>query len=133
MKILIVEDDYTSRIVLHGMLKAHGECDLAENGEQAVEAFRAALEAGSPYDLICLDIMMPGMDGQAVLERIRAMEKEKGRIMLDAAKVMMTTALEDSRNIMRSFRSQCDAYLVKPVDKDRLLDNLRALGLLADG
>ncbi len=71
MKTLIVDDDFVSRLVLQNVLMAYGEAHIAVNGKEAVEVFTVALRLGSPYDVICLDIMMPEMDGQDVLRSIR--------------------------------------------------------------
>ena len=72
MKILIAEDDFTSRLLLLTLLKNYGPLDIAVNGKEAVEAARVALEAGKPYDLICLDIMMPEMDGLTLAREVKA-------------------------------------------------------------
>jgi two-component system chemotaxis response regulator CheY len=63
MRTLIVEDDFTSRLLLQSFLSVYGECHIAVNGREAVAAFRAAQERPQAYDLICMDIMMPEMDG----------------------------------------------------------------------
>lgn len=130
MKILIVEDDLTSRTLLNRLLEDYGSCDTAIDGEDAMKAFGIALEKGERYTLICLDIMMPGMDGHATLEQIRRMEADEGIEGLDGAKVIMTTALDDSKNVLRAFRSQCEGYLVKPIDQKRLAEKLESLGLI---
>jgi two-component system chemotaxis response regulator CheY len=130
MKTLIVEDDFTSRLYLQEILKKCGAADVALNGREAVEAVRVALESNEPYNLICLDIMMPEMDGQAALKEIRALEEAKGISMINGARVIMTTALGDMTNILTSFKGQCDVYLTKPVDKARLLSELRKLKLI---
>lgn len=129
MKTLIAEDDYTSRIVLEGLLKSYGECHVAVNGAEAVEACANALTTGQPYNLICLDIMMPEMDGQTALNRIRADEERMGILSHQGAKIIMTTALDDVRNIVDSFYGLCDGYLTKPVDGERLLALLEKLQL----
>jgi two-component system, chemotaxis family, chemotaxis protein CheY len=69
------------------------------------------------------------MDGQEVLKEIRRLESEKGIMGLDGTKIIMTTALSDSQNIIPAFRSQCDAYLVKPFDRQKLVRELKGLGL----
>jgi two-component system chemotaxis response regulator CheY len=99
------------------------------DGKEALEAFGAALKDGTPYDLMCLDITMPDMNGHDVLKRIRDMEEAAGRGGLDRVKVIMTTASDDRKNIMGAFRSQCDAYLIKPIDRDRLMSTISSLGL----
>jgi two-component system chemotaxis response regulator CheY len=130
MKTLIVEDDFTSRLLLQELLKSYGPSHVAVNGKEAVEAVRLALVASEPYDLICLDIMMPVMDGQAALKQIRALEEAKGIWSTQGAKIVMTTALSDMKNANTAFSSLCDGYLVKPIDKTKLLETLRQLTLL---
>jgi two-component system, chemotaxis family, chemotaxis protein CheY len=131
MKILIVEDDFTSRLLLQQILSVYGECHVAINGREAVDAFVSAVKAGSPYNLICLDVMMPEMDGMDVLKSIRAMEEESGIISSKGAKIIMTTALGDPANVVGAFKSLCDAYIVKPVNKSKLLDYMRSFGLIS--
>ena len=130
MKVLIVEDDFTSRSVLLNILRPLADCDVAVNGEEALTAFRIAVQNKAPYDLILLDIMMPEKDGQQVLKEIRQIEEKNGILGLDGAKIIMITALSDSENIMTSFRYQCEAYLVKPVRADQLLGEMHSLGLV---
>jgi two-component system chemotaxis response regulator CheY len=131
MKALIVEDDFTSRLLLQGILQPHGVCHICVNGREAVDAFRAAIGEKAPYNLVCLDIMMPEMDGQEALRQIREIEANAGIFASDGAKVIMTTALDDKKNIMNAFKEQCDIYLVKPIEKDKLLESLRMLNLIA--
>ncbi len=130
MKTLIVEDDFTSRKMLLGLLAPYGHCDMAVNGTEALEAFRLAWKENHPYDLICLDIMLPKMNGQEVLKEIRGLEEERGLHGLSRVKIIMITALGDSENIMEAFKGQCEAYLVKPIDKEKLLKEIRQFGLL---
>jgi len=130
MKILIVDDDFSSRKILLKYLSAYGQCDVAVNGIEAVEAFKLSMNEWEAYDLICLDIMMPEMDGQEALKQIRQIEMEKGVMGLDGVKIIMTTALDDSDNIKISFREQCEAYIVKPIIKDKLIQKLESLDLI---
>ena len=131
MKMLVVEDDFTSRVLLQKLLAPYGEVHVAINGREALEAYDRAEHEGEGYSLICLDIMMPELDGQNVLRRIRAAETERGLNHGQGTKVIMTTALEDSRNVMTAFREQCDAYLVKPIDRRKLVEHLESFGLAA--
>ena len=131
MKTLIVEDDFTSRLLLQASLTPYGECHIAVNGREAVEAFRAAREQGQRYDLICMDIMMPEMDGQEALKQIRKLEDDADILSGDAVKVVMTTALDDIGNVMAAFKGLCDAYLMKPIEKANLLAKLKSLHLIS--
>ena len=130
MKTLIVEDDFTSRLFLQTFLSRYGECHIAVNGREAVKAFRMATGSESPYDLICMDIMMPEMDGQEALKQVRAMEEACGVAPSHGVKIVMTTAVKEMKEVFRSFRELCDAYLVKPIDTAELLGKLRSLGLI---
>ena len=76
MKILLAEDDYVTRKFMTNFLSRYGECDVTVDGMEAVDAFMMALEDGEPYDLACLDIMMPVMDGYQALVGIRNLEKD---------------------------------------------------------
>ena len=130
MKTLIVEDDFTSRLLLQDLLKSYGPSHIAVNGKEAVEAVRVALEGNDPYDLICLDIMMPEMDGQEALRQIREQEEARGILPSKGAKIVMTTALADLKSVNAAYHSFCDAYLTKPVQKAKLLKELHGLKLI---
>jgi two-component system, chemotaxis family, chemotaxis protein CheY len=129
---LIVEDEFTGRMILSTLLLPHGRCDVARDGREALEAFAAALESGERYGLVCLDINMPGeLDGHAVLRAIREMERGAGLASAQRVKVVMTSASGDAEDVVGAFRSECDAYLVKPIDRVALHSKLSQLGLLA--
>ena len=130
MKILIVEDDFTCRCVLQEILTPYGECHMTVNGREGLKAFKISLDEKKPYDLVCLDIMMPMMDGQEALSRMREEEGKCGIAGLDCSKIIMTTALADKKNIIGAFRHQCDGYIVKPYDSIKVLTELRTLELL---
>lgn len=130
LSILIVEDDFTSRRVLSHILESFGVCDVAIDGGEAVEAVRLGLEGDTRYNLICLDIMMPRMDGHSALKAIRSLEESHGLPPGTGAKIVITSALDDSRNVLRAFRSQCDGYIVKPYDRQKITAELREQGLI---
>ncbi len=131
MKILIVEDEYISRVLLTEMLSAYGDCHTAMTGKEAIEILQTSFEMEAPFDLVCLDIMIPELDGQEVLRRIREMEKGRNINGMNATKVIMTTALDDSENIMEAFAGgRCEAYLTKPLSKAKLIRHLKDLELI---
>jgi len=130
MKTLIVEDDFTSRLLLQELLKSYGPVHIAVNGNEALGAVRNALEANQPYDLICLDIMMPEMDGQEALREIRSLEEVRGIFSSEGSKIMMTTVMADLKNVSTAYMNLCDAYLTKPIRKSVLNQELRTLKLI---
>ena len=99
MRILIAEDDFASRKVILKFLSEYGECDVTVDGMEAIDAFMMALEDGDPYDLICLDVMMPIMDGYQALKNIRDIEREHNIPEEEMVKIIMTTALNEQKNV----------------------------------
>ncbi len=130
MKILLAEDDFASRKFMDKQLSRYGECDVMVDGEEAVDAFMMALEDGEPYDLACLDVMMPVMDGYQVLKAIRDIEAQKGIPKSKRVKVIMTTALNDERNVKMAFELGGEAYAGKPIDVEKFEKVLNKLGLI---
>lgn len=130
MRILLAEDDYLTRKAMDNFLSKYGECDVTVNGMEAVDAFMLALEEEEPYDLVCLDIMMPVMDGYQALMGIRNLEKERNIPADKAVKVIMTTALNEEKNVKMAFELGCTIYSGKPIDQDRFEQALKKLGLI---
>lgn len=129
MRALVVEDDFASRRMMQRLLAPYGEIDVVVDGEEAVDAFNLAWEESRPYDLIFMDIMMPKVDGQEATKRIRASEKEMGILQVDEVKIVMTTVMEDPKNVIEAYqRGGATAYLVKPVDIDKLRTEMERLG-----
>jgi two-component system chemotaxis response regulator CheY len=129
MRIMIVEDDLASRKFLFKFLTMYGDCDITVNGMEAVEAFLMAWDEGQPYDLICMDIMMPKVDGYKALKTIRGIENQRGIPDQNRVKVIMTTALNEPNNVFEAFDTGCEAYAAKPIDTGKLLEVMRKLGL----
>jgi two-component system chemotaxis response regulator CheY len=131
MRILIVEDDFVGRKIMHQLLLEYGQCDVAVDGLEAVKAYDLAWAAGEPYDVMFLDIMMPNMSGHEALKIIRDKEKERGVAPQKEVKVIMTSALDDVKNVTQSFfQGGASAYLVKPIERRKVIEELRKLGLI---
>ncbi len=128
-RILIVDDDPSIVRLLENHLKAFGECTTAANGQAALAAYRSKLDQHQRFDLVCLDIKMPDMDGRKVLAQFREMEKAGGMTERLRARVIMTTGVDTPNDKLQAFRHACDAYLVKPIDKSQLLETIKKLGI----
>jgi two-component system chemotaxis response regulator CheY len=131
MRVLIVEDEFTSRKLLWALLADFGECDTARDGVECVDMFRRALDQGTPYDLVCMDIMMPNMDGHQALKELRSIEQEAGILPPNEVKVIMVTALNDPKTVVRAYyKGGAAAYLPKPIEVESLHAILRDLGFI---
>ena len=108
MRILLAEDDFVTRKFMMNFLSSYGE----------------------PYDLACLDIMMPVMDGYQVLRSIRDLEADHGIPEEEQVKVIMTTALNDEENVKMAFDLGCSVYSGKPINKEKFDQALKKLGLI---
>jgi DNA-binding response OmpR family regulator len=113
--ILIVEDDENLRIGLKDNLEEEGyRVHAVATGEEALAAVRERR-----FELLILDIMLPGIDGYSLCEKLRGAG-------LDAAVLMLTArSLED--DLLRGFEAGADDYLAKPYRLRELLARLRAL------
>ena len=131
MKVLIVEDDAVSRKMIEMLIKPLvDKFDLAKDGLIAMEFFNKAVENEDRYNLVLLDIMLPKMDGQTLLQEFRKNEIQHGILGNKSCKIIMVSALNDAGNIMEAFKNQCDGYLTKPYDKENLLNELKKLDLI---
>ena len=130
MRILIVDDDADFSRLISKYLTPFGECEVAVNGQDAIESVKLAFEEAHPYDFICLDIMMPNLDGQDALKKIRDLENEKGLMAGEGAKILMITAMDDDDSRLVSFLRLCDGYLTKPLQKKELFEKLREIELI---
>ena len=130
MKILIAEDDFASRLFMRKFLSKYGECDVVVDGIEAIDAYLNSINEGHIYDLICLDIMMPRLDGMKALKSIRDIEKQSGIEGDKKVKIIMTTALNDKETVLKAYESGCEAYAWKPIETDKFIGVMRNLGLI---
>ncbi|GAB7023458.1 response regulator [Salidesulfovibrio brasiliensis] len=130
MRILVVEDIMINREFLKMLMEQRGECVCVESGEEAVTVFAEALKQGNPFDVVFLDIMLPGINGHQVLEKFRELEDKAGVDRGDEAHVIVTTAIDDDASASRAFiHGRAVSYITKPVREDKIDEELRSLGL----
>lgn len=130
MRVLIAEDNLTNRQLLLKLLSPFGETEVAVDGKEAVEIFRKSCAQGERYHLICMDIMMPEVDGYEALAQIREIEEENNIAPEDAVKVIMTTAVDSPSSMEEAKALRCDGYLLKPIRKMKLMEELQRLELI---
>ena len=120
MRVLLIEDSYHLRETVGEALRRSGfAVDLAADG---TEGYRLAIMA--EYDLIILDLMLPGIEGLPILKRLRDRGNRTG--------VLILTARDAVANRIEGLRAGADDYLVKPFDLDELLARVQAVGRRSD-
>lgn len=130
MKSLVVDDEFVPRTMLQRVLQAHGPCDAAATPAEAMVAVRHAIQQKLPYQLICLDIEMPGGSGQELLKEIRQLEEQQDVPSELRAKVLMASGRSEPEQVKTAFYNGSNGFLVKPVDPERLTRKLRELALI---
>ncbi|MBZ4668430.1 MAG: two-component system, chemotaxis family, chemotaxis protein CheY [Epulopiscium sp.] len=130
LKILIAEDDLASRKLLKKFLSQYGTCDIVVDGLEAIDAYMLAMREKQPYDLICLDIMMPKIDGVKVLKAIRDMETQNFILPEKRVKIIMTTALAEAELVQTAFEYGCEAYASKPINMNKFEEVMEKLELI---
>ncbi|WP_027179497.1 response regulator [Maridesulfovibrio bastinii] len=131
MRILVVEDELASRKFMTHVMGRYGECLFATDGAEAVTMFKQALLDNDPFDLVCMDIMMPRMDGHEALKMLRKVEKANGIKPKDEVKVIMTTALSDPKNVVEAYyQGGATSYLPKPISIESVEGVMSELGFL---
>jgi two-component system chemotaxis response regulator CheY len=128
MRSLVAEDDATNRKLLQTFLSRYGVCDIAVDGEEAVNAVHRARQNRQSYDLVCMDLRMPVMDGQEAIREIRKQETAAG--VANPVRIIVTTAHTDTVDIATALLGRCNAYLVKPIEIAKLKKELKTFGLI---
>lgn len=131
MKTLVVDDELTTRMMLKKILEPFGVCDTISDGKEAIKAYWMAMKEKLPYDLICLDILMPEVNGKVVLQKIREIEKKSGIAEHQKVTIFMVTSINDSKMIMDTIvKYGCDSYILKPISKTKVLAKLKQFELI---
>ncbi len=128
MKILIVDDEKISRKILKSKMASMGTCVAVDSSKKAFAELEAAADKKEPFDMITLDVSMPGMDGRQVLQHIRRKEIKSKTPKKDRVKILMVTARMNMNTIKTCIKLGCNGYLTKPVSRYQLLQNLGKMG-----
>ena len=124
LSILVAEDNEINALLARALLTRLGHRPtIAGNGEAAVESWLAARAADSPYDLVLMDLQMPGMDGLEATRRIRTIESDADT---KPTRIIALTANAQSEDREAALAAGMDGLLVKPLDRERLAEALDA-------
>src|SRR6202035_5065884 len=126
LTVLVAEDNEINALLMRSLLTRLGhQAVIATNGEAALESWLAAESAGTPYDLVLMDIQMPQLDGIETTKRIRAREAAQLGRQTPILALTANTLVEDR---YACFEAGMDGFLVKPLDREKLADALNRLG-----
>jgi PAS domain S-box-containing protein len=118
LKVLVAEDNEINALLAQALLKRLGHrATLVPNGDAAVEAWRSAEAAGAPYDLVLMDLHMPGSDGLTAARAIRVREAEHGA---PRTPIIALTANAFAEDRQACIAAGMDGFLTKPLDRERL-------------
>lgn len=124
MRILVVDDDYVSRTKLKTLLSIYGDCDTAPNGEIAVSLFEESKKSGIGYDLVTMDINMPGISGHDAIKKILEIDVD--------VKILMITVESAFKTVASAYKEGCGWYLTKPINQDNLQKALEQLNIYSE-
>lgn len=129
IRALVIEDDPAIRDMIRRFLAPVALCDLAGDGVTGLAALEQAMDRGQPYELVCLDLVMPVMDGWETLARLRELEDLRGIGDPARVRVLVLTARDSSQNLarLRAFTSR-EGLLLKPFRRSDLFEHIRLLG-----
>jgi len=130
---LIVEDDIMSREMLKAVLSDFAPCDSAGNGVEGMILFENAFLSNNPYCLLCVDLVMPEMNGHAFIRKIREFEKSQlmgGKARTKIFVISSSGSAWDKADLL--LEGLCDDYIVKPFDRAVLMANLFKYDLVSD-
>ena len=130
MRILVAEDVKLIQKMLRRLLEPYGEITIAATGKEAYQEFQKTLQNKNYFDLICLDINIPEINGLDVLKNIRAAEKLNHVPLKDRAKIVIVSSSNDADVVMKAIKFGCDGYIVKPFSKEKIVAELGKLNLL---
>ena len=127
MNILVADDERISRKTISRIVQNLGQFIAVDNGKTAFASFIKAHESGHPFDLIILDVGMPGMLGTEVLFYIRKFEEKKNIEPAKRSKVVIITSHSDEETVKNSIKQQCNAYLIKPLNREKVIGKISEL------
>jgi CheY-like chemotaxis protein len=125
LSVLVAEDNEINALLMRSLLTRLGhQAVVTTSGEEALESWLSAKSAGTPYDLVLMDIQMPGLDGIETTRRIRAREADSSSRQTPILALTANTLVEDR---YACFEAGMDGFLIKPLDREKLADALAGL------
>ncbi len=132
IKTLIVEDVTVLQKMISRIIKSYAEVTSIDNGVEAIYLYTKAILNDDPYDLICLDIYIPEMNGLEVLQNIRKFEEKIGLSSENRVKIIVITSLANNESFEREIKKYADSFLNKPFSPADLTNELNKYFLIKE-
>ena len=125
LSVLVAEDNEINALLIRSLLTRMGHRPvIATDGEEALESWLAADSAGTPYDVVLMDVQMPKLDGIAATRKIRAHEASRASKRTTILALTANTLADDRH---ACFEAGMDGFLIKPLDREKLTEALAAV------
>ena len=125
LSILVAEDNEINALLMRSLLGRLGHrAVITTNGEEALESWQVAKSAGTPYDVVFMDIQMPRLDGIETTRRLRGLEASESSRRTPILALTANTLVEDR---YACFEAGMDGFLIKPLDREKLAEALASL------
>jgi len=125
MRSLVIDDEPTARMQLRFLLESRGPVDEAPDAIAGLQRIRDAVADNDPYDLVCIDLSMPGPNGIDAIKMVQEVDKKlrQGK----HTNVVVVTASDDQKDIRAALHQHVDGYLLKPVTPGQIVDTIDPL------
>lgn len=127
---LIAEEDFQTRWRMKRLMEPHLCCDIAVNSSEVLFAFEISQEDGTPYDLMLMDLALPGRRFLETVKEIRRSEDLRKIAGGDRIKFVAISSIDTPRQKLLEIQSHCEGHIVKPLRKGDFLGQLHSMGFL---
>lgn len=125
MRFLVIDDEPIARLQLRLLLESRGRVDEAPDAIAGLQRIRDAIADNDPFDLVCIDLSMPGPSGIDAIKMVKDVD-QKLRLGKHT-NVVVVTASDDQRDMRAALHQHVDGYLLKPVTPGQIVETIDPL------
>jgi CheY-like chemotaxis protein len=130
IRALIAEDDFATRWRMKRLIEPYICCDIAVNSSEVLLAFEISQDDGTPYDIMLIDVDLPGNTPAEIIADIRKREANRNIVRLDQIKFVAISRHDTSSRALSEILSQCEGHITRPINKGDFLGQLHSMGFL---
>jgi DNA-binding NarL/FixJ family response regulator len=125
MRCLVIDDEPIARLQLRLLLESHGRVDEAPDAIAGLQRIRDAIADNDPFDLVCMDLSMPGPSGIDAIKMVKDVDQKLRRGK--HTNVVVVTASDDQKDMRAALQQHVDGYLLKPVTPGQIVETIGPL------